>query len=1371
MRTSIENERADVLAQLAPFVPAWVHRALAREPGRPRGVTVERFPAAVLFADISGFTKLTERYADQGPVGAETLQKVLKAHFSPLVELVAEHGGDVLQFAGDATFAIWPAEGDDLTSPTRRATQCALALQSQLDDHREDFSLRCRVVVSAGSVWTAMLGGVEEQWISLLGGSPLAVLETVSPATPVGQVALTTAAWELVADHFVSHSARADWVQVEKPVTEIALEAAATLRLPAAAEEGLRAFIPKTIQSILDAGQTEWLAEFRRVTVLFAELSAPDGDGAETEPERLQPAVKAIQQAIYRYDGSINQLLIDDKGKVLVAAWGVALHSHEDDATRAVLAAMDVRGRLHQLGFTISIGITTGKVFVGRRGNPRRLEYAMLGDVVNMSARLMKASDGGVLCDSTTCFGARGRILFEELPKLQVKGKSAPIDVARPLGRQERRTGAREKIIDRDEQRRQLVGKLFALESDEAREVLLLEGDAGIGKSRLVAYLLQEAHNSNVRSLVGNGDAIESATAYFAWRQVFAQLLRLESGVDADEQRQRILRWLGDVPDIEERLPLLNPLMPVRFPENDTVRAMTAQDRSQVTRELLAGLFARASEGRPTLLVLDDAQWLDSASWALANTVLQESSSVLIVVVTRPLQNEGRSPEMDSLLQRAERIHVGPLSREHSLSLVCQKLDINTVPRVLAELIDEKAEGHPLFTEELTLAMRDGAMLQIEKGKCKLAAEPGFLATLDLPDKLHSIVTSRIDHLSPPEQLTLKVASVVGRRFGLDVVAKIHPLAGDATEVSPQLQAIESLHLIDQASKNGTTAYQFKHLVTQEVTYSLLPFAQRQKLHQAVAEWYEKSSPEVSPALYPLLAHHWGRAEDKKRTLHYLEAAGLEALKKDANPEARSYFLQIRELGFSDDLPKVARYRTARIQRLLGESYFQAGELDRAAEELIVCLRQLKHPWHDSGARRFVRLFTLIATQFAHLVLPRRWIERRTSRRREIREASRAAGLLSWIKLNQNDPVGVFSGSLLSTNLAQRAGTVNVGALGILGHAAATAGLQRLARAYFDHGKKMGHELNELRQLADLLIFSGLYRMGQCELAAAEERFKEGLALAQRISYSEGEARLLTVLASLEHFKGNEKRSRDYVRQAKELPRANPTMAEPYFILGVLATQSNFLPPEETYARFERERKKHLADIDPKDALLTCTYQSTAARIYTLVGQVGAAVEAADQATHFSVRHPGSLPPSMSLTFEYPLESYFLAWETWRDEKPERVPKLEKAARRTARAFSSFAKKNPLVRHRSLLAQGRIETLSGNPQKAARALRASLAIARDNEMPVDQARILLALVRCGELPPTERAAALETARAIFAAQELPNYLMEVEELSASDSGL
>lgn len=882
-----------ILETLASYLPPLIVRQYAADPSPPSAPSAEGFTAAVLFADISGFTALTERLAQKGPTGAEELTRVLNLYFSQLVDLVVAHGGEVMKFAGDALLALWPAGAPepDLAAATQRAAQCGLAAQRRLHAFQasDDIQLSLKISIGVGDLRIVHVGGGLDRWDFFLAGKPIEQVGYAAHHAQQGEVVLSAQAFAALGDRGRG-AALAEGCHRLDELATLPPSAAPAPPLRSDMAEALQVYLPGAIRARLAAGHDAWLGELRRITVLF--LNLPDVNYA-TPVGDAQRIMQALQASLYRYEGSVNKLSVDDKGVTLVAALGLAPLAHEDDPVRGVQAALAMQEALRALGLRWAIGVTTGRVFCGKIGNAARQEYTIIGDAVNLAARLMQAARGDLLCDSATVQAVRGRFTFDALAPIVAKGKAEPVPVYRPRAQGRTPAGAgrpRSAMVGRAAERERLWDHLRALREKGGLTAMILEGEAGIGKSLLVDELCRRAQELGVLTLLAGADAIEQTTPYHPWRRLGRQLpLFRQPEADPATVRAALLRYLPDDPQMEALLPLLNGLLPLQLPETELTSALPEPVRVERTGELWAQLLSRLGRSTPTLLVLEDAQWFDSVSWELLDVVLQRLTDMLVVVTTRPLAAPA-PPAYQRLCAAAttERMHLPPLAAADSAALIAQCLGASQVPDAVVELISRRAAGNPLFSEELSYALRDSGVLRIEGGACVLSCPEDALQTVPFPQTLDGVITSRLDRLPLPHQLLLKVASVVGRDIPLRLLLAVAPKEVVAEAVQ-ELEDLQQAGLILPAQAEQERAYRFKNILTREVIYNLMPVAQRRPLHQQVAAWYEHTHARDLARFCPLLAYHYSLAGMAEQAVPYWLAAGQDAIRATAMVEAVSH--------------------------------------------------------------------------------------------------------------------------------------------------------------------------------------------------------------------------------------------------------------------------------------------------------------------------------------------------------------------------------------------------------------------------------------------------------------------------------------------------
>lgn len=866
---------SSALDTLANYVPQLIMRRLARDPTPLTEPFAESFPAAVLFADITGFTALTDQLAKQTSTGAEELTYLLNVYFEEIIELFTVHGGDVVKFAGDAVLVVWPVghTDDDLRTVALRAAQCGLLVQTMLHNQQitESVRLSFRVGISAGEVYTAHVGGVYGRWELLVAGDPLIQMGRAEHQADPGQVILSPDIWALVKENCTGSQLSTGYVALEDVQTPLAYHSAPSVTLIPKAEIALRAYIPGTVLTRLVVHQNEWMAELRRLTILFVNL--PEIDYARPGAlEQIQQVMCTLQKAVYRFEGSINKLSVDDKGATLVAALGLPPLSHEDDPLRGVRVALAMQAEIHQMGLSCSIGVASGQTFCGSIGSDRRREYTMIGAAVNLAARLMQAASNSILCDRATYLSAKKHIVFEKRPPMSFKGKSLPVKVYHPLWQEKSMVYSTTEMIGRVKERTFLADQLQMLLRTEQNKTLLFEGDAGIGKTRLVEDLLRQAELLHITTFIGEGDSVEPTTPYYAWRNIFDKLWGFSSLKNPADQEAFVHNLLGFSGRLKNIAPLLNVIPPFSLPENEITRQMSHNARAENRQELLLYLLQASFPTSPKVLILENAHWIDPASLALANSAAQYVDSLLMAIVSRPILE--LVPAEFTYLKNAPNSHtltLSPLPPEEIDAFICRQLGVRKLSEAASMLISRKAEGNPFFSLELVYAFQEAELLKIVGGVCRLVPNVVAMKTLPLSDSARGIVISRIDRLSPAEQLTLKVAGTIGRSFSFETLCAVFPVESDKRHLQIYLETLQKLDFICADKEESGLFYSFKHPVYQEVAYHLMLASQRKKLHKTIARWYETTYPDTLEKYHEILAYHWGETTNAAKAAAYLE--------------------------------------------------------------------------------------------------------------------------------------------------------------------------------------------------------------------------------------------------------------------------------------------------------------------------------------------------------------------------------------------------------------------------------------------------------------------------------------------------------------------
>jgi class 3 adenylate cyclase/tetratricopeptide (TPR) repeat protein len=1334
---------AAALDPLACFVPALVKRRLAVDPAQFYASRGETFSAVVLFADISGYSKLASRMAEFGSQGAEELTGILNTYYGKLVGLIEAHGGDIASFAGDAILGVWPATEEDLGTAVVRATQASMDVQKLLHEYEvvPGVKLSLRMSIGAGEVLVAPVGGVDDFWQLVVVGSPLDQLRHADKLARVGEVALSAEAWALAGERIEGERLPGNYCRAHTIAGPVEPAPLAEVLLAGKSQMALRTFVPRVVLARVDAGQGEFLADLRRVSVVFVNFP-----GLNTESvEQLQTAMRVLQTAISRYEGTVVQFVADDKGTVGIGCFGVPPYTHEDDAVRIVRAAEMIQEQIKQHGLQANIGISTGNVFCGPVGSQQRRMYAIVGSEVNLSARLMQQAKSEILCDGETERATRGRARFQPLPRFVLKGMLQPLPVFRPLSAPTEATVDR--IVGRVIERAAIVEALQAVAAGSSTTIML-EGEGGIGKSTLIGFTVAQAQLLGFRPLIGKCSSIEKQTPYFAWRSVFAELFEVDAMEHPLERQAKVVARLGSDPERSKLAPLLNPLLGIQLPDNEFVSQLAGRTRADNLHALLIALLEEACRRQPLVIVLEDVQWLDSASWRLALLVRQQLTPLALTLATRPLV--GTLPdEYRELLELppARHLKLDTLSRGDCLELARRTLGIDLLSDRLANYFFERSQGNPFFTQELANYMREAGLVVMHDGCCDLQETTETAIAANIPTAIHDLITSRIDQLSLPEQMTLKTASVIGRSFTHPVLKAIYPVARDREQLVDYLTLLDRQDLTRLEAADPVLSYLFKHVTIQQAAYDQLPVANRRLLHRGVAMWYE-STHGRDPSYYPLLAYHWEKGEVVEKHVEYMAKAGAEALRAGANHEAEGFFrqaLQRHRIQCGDVFPEAERIRRGHWERLRGDALYQLGNLPQSRECLERALVLLGHP--APGQSRLLVLNTLIqvAIQVVHRLRPARVVSNVAVDGIEVlHEVALANQRLAQIHYFENALGLGLNRTLRSLNsgeAATAAAPLLARSYGNLCVGLSLVPAKFLAERYARLAEASARAGNDLPSLAYALDSSCLYRLGVGQWEQTAAGAEEAVRISRELRDMERLAYGTTLLAMLHCFRANYDAAFERFQELFEIARQGGSIlheawgrcgqGECRFRQGLLEEAIGLL---EATARSLVEKNDQTEEIRANGLLAIACWQ---------FGQEQTALNYAAATMQLLKRR--DCPTCSSL------EGIAGAAEVYLNhcEKHPESGTSRTLARLANRYLARYAHIFPVGQPRSLRLLGLQHSLSGAPRRAQKLWKRSIEVAERFAMPLETGLAHLEIGRHDAVDSSDRQQHLEAAARAF----------------------
>jgi class 3 adenylate cyclase/tetratricopeptide (TPR) repeat protein len=791
-----------------------------------------RVAGSLVFIDVSGFTALSERLAEKGRIGAEEVAGVLNTTFTELLTIASSLGGDLLKFGGDALLLLFTGPDHPV-----RAASAAHSMRSRLrtvghvDTPAGKVRLGMSVGVHSGDIDLFVVGDLHRELI-VTGPGASTVVE-MEGAAEEGEILLSKGTAAALEDRVLGDAKGNGRLLARSPhIDAVSMDARPII---GSAEP----FVPTGLRNVVATAAGD--GEHRIITVGFIHFTGTDsviaGEGPDALWDQLNRLVIATQRAAAEFSVAFLATDIDGDGGKLILTAGAPMTTGSDEEQMLRAATMILNT---YEGLPIQVGVNRGPAFAGDVGAPFRRTYTVIGDAVNLSARVMARADHGellatqpVLDNSAALFDLR------ELEPFMVKGKSQPVHawaVGDMTGRRSAPTADELPFIGRDDD----LDAASAALSDDATGLLDVVGAPGIGKSRFVRAL-RRLHEDIAWHFAAS-ERFEASNPYFP----FQRLLREVLGIDLRDDRDSAGRDLAAaVAAADESLapwiPLLATVMDVPAVSTAEVDQLQPQFRQPRTLEAVTRLLD-ATLHEPTALIIEDAHWLDDASHDLVEPLAAAARGKPWVLITV------RQPtDLDIDVDRVE-VALEPLSPEASATLAARALEDHPLLDREFERLVERSGGNPLFLIELvSMAGTDGA---------------------ELPDSVEGLVMTRIDRLEPAQRQMLRYASVVGASFDLTMLCSA---VGDILPEAGSPEAWQALREFVVPRTSGQ--YRFRQEVFHDVAYSGLPYRTRRMLHERIGSAIEDRA-ESTDDVAARLAFHYSRAQVHDKAWTYARLAG-----------------------------------------------------------------------------------------------------------------------------------------------------------------------------------------------------------------------------------------------------------------------------------------------------------------------------------------------------------------------------------------------------------------------------------------------------------------------------------------------------------------
>jgi class 3 adenylate cyclase/tetratricopeptide (TPR) repeat protein len=900
---------------------------------------------------------------------------------------------------------------------------------------------------------------------------------------------------------------------------------------------------PAAAPAAVPAQASDELPEERRqVTILFADLSGYTSIAERMDPETVKSLVdRALQrlgQEVEGYGGTVDKYIGDN----VMALFGAPV-AHEDDAERAVRAALGMQGSMEEVNaglpesesFALRVGVNTGEVLAGAVGT----DYTVVGDTVNVASRLQTAGrPGTVTVGERTVRATEEAIRYRRLEPLELKGKAERVPAweaveviaEHAVGRA---TPVRETpLLGRDYE----LGALDSLYERVVRErrphLVTLIGEAGVGKSRLLREFERRLAESEPDAALHTGRCLPYGSGIVYW--ALGEVIREECGIvdtDTSEEAWRKLKATfeevlsgGDElagETAERRAALIGRSIGLETPTELT--GIESEDPEKVRDSffsaLRSGVEALALE-RPLILAFEDIHWADDGMLDVVEHLAQWVRAPLMLLCLTRDELLDRRPSWGGGRRNATQLFLEPLTDEDTQRLVAALLpeDRGNGGDVVPVVV-ERSGGNPLFAEEMV----------------RRIVEEGSVQTL--PDSVQGLLAARLDALDPFERKLVQQAAVVGRTFWEGSLA---PLAAEeGRDLHQTLTLLQEKDILAPGSEGrlaGERELAFKHVLIRDVAYGMLPKAVRARKHFEVGGFIEGRSGDRTDEVVPLLAEHYGRAAAlgreggvepeeltifRDRAVRFLEEAGDAAARLYSNREAVSHYQHAGEVGEGCDSAILTR-----VAEKLGDVDLRLGRVDAALELWQECLEYHRG---QEDLERVADLHRKVGAGLSHKGERKAAIEHYQKGINLLKDGPPRLELVrlyeeaAWLYLHTGDNMLAIYASEKALRLAERLGETRAAsrAHGIFGRVFGRIGDTEKARSNLERSVELARGSDHGETILALLALGRHLEISEADTEGAESAYAEGLALAEQVGDLPSQVELHAALAQLAVYRAD----------------------------------------------------------------------------------------------------------------------------------------------------------------------------------------------------------------------------------------------------------
>ncbi len=946
-----EKKRATtpLLKSFISFLPQNLVRKILNQPNMNILNTSEWIEGAIIFSDISGFTSMSQSLSNFGLRGTEMMGKILNTYLSKMTEIIHKYDGIIQKIAGDAITVFFEKNVNiQWKTSLLKATMCSFEMQKLMNQFRRiktlagEFDLTMKIGISSGRLFSGVLGSYDFGIEHFLIGKAVDLSVEAEHNASLGEVWIEEESYKKIESYVKIIKKNKNYYRIainKQDIPELdAKTEKITFKLTYEEKQTIineiRSCVPSPIAKRLELGYHEFLGEDRKTTILFINFTGLSMEDKDFE-QKLRYYYNTMQKIITQYRGLLYEFESGDKGYKIIAVFGSPI-STEDNEGYAVPCANVIIQTGKDISWIVSqnIGITTGYVFTGLIGTPLLRRYALVGDKVNLAARLMSiAGSDQILVDAETYKNTKDRFVYEEQPPKEIKGQHTPIKtyLYKNLKNIEKDKKVKELsyLIGREEESKRFI-QLYSKVIHKHGQIVSVIGEMGMGKRSIIKAFTSMAEKDNIISYEAVCYNYGIQIPYFGWINIFKDITGIRDTETNEEKLTKLENTMKEyIPQDLNKISILANLLGIEIEENEWSKNLDPSVKKSNLIDLMSNIIINMSKKNPIFIILYDLHWSNSSTMDFLHFLSKNISKerVMIVISYRPFTD--KPPEKLTELKKIDyhnTIVLNELNSEQCIEFIQKKWNIKKIPDDFRNIIKRSVGGNPYYIESLMTSLINANQLLLNDKDGSYYFSDDRLENIDIPDDMQNLIISQMDRLDETSKLLLKVSSVAGMNFNKQLIKWISPIKIDNEILEVKLSYLCEQGILEKEIKDNEISYSFRNELTLDTAYITLPYTQRKHLHEATAETYEKIYKNSLESYYEILAHHYGYTDNIKKQLKYIKLAGKKSKNAYANKESIGYFNKLSDI-IDKNLRNISDATTKYWEDMIREAFDTAIEL------------------------------------------------------------------------------------------------------------------------------------------------------------------------------------------------------------------------------------------------------------------------------------------------------------------------------------------------------------------------------------------------------------------------------------------------------------